>query len=379
MPRGRTPLPRGASGRQKLEELQAKNFEKAVALIDAKKYKEAQTILRQLIKMDPTAGNFHAYQAWATYQRTRRKDADRTDALRALELALRMDRRQACTYYFFGQVYKDAGARQKARVAMAKAVELDPTFGDARASLGRLRTKGEDLGGDRGKLPLALGAFVLLFAVLFYVANYLGHDPTSPVDGFGAQEYYYHPTAWLFYARRGLVLLLGVIGSYAVFRYSKARSIVGWSAAGILFGLFLGYMSYTMYAMRFSRNEVPPFYMAMLLVMLHAVADEHFFRGFLLRALLPYFQRVLPGVLVAGLLYGIYHLSYVSFWWGLHYFHPGRLLGSMPIQVISLTVTMGIPLGLLYAKSRSVVPGILAQIAFGWLYLVLSTMQGQGG
>jgi len=377
--RGRTPMPRGSSGGHKLEELQAKNFEKAQVLIDSKKYKEAQTILRQLVKVDPTDGRLHAHLAWAAYMATRRKEADRKDALRSLELALRMDRRQACTYYFMGKVFQDSGARQKARGAMAKAVELDPTFGNARATLGRLRKKGNDLGDDRGKVQLAVGAFVLLFGVLFYVANYLGHDPAAAVDGFGAQEYYYHPTAWFFYVRRVLVLALGAIGSYAVFRYRKGRAVAGWSVAGIIFGLLLGYLSHTMYAMRFPRGEVPPVYLAMLLVALHAVADEHFFRGFLQRSLMPYFGRALPAALAAGVVYGLYHLSYVSFWWGLHFFHPGRLLGSMPIQVISLTVTMGVPLGLLYAKSRSVVPGILAQVAFGWIYIVLSIMQGQGG
>ncbi|MBM4319913.1 MAG: CPBP family intramembrane metalloprotease [Deltaproteobacteria bacterium] len=372
-----TPVPRTTSS---LELLQAQNFEKARRHVESKQYGEALLLLRQLVKVAPVVGRYQAYLAWASYLDGKQTVEDTMATKNAMDQAIHLDLDDPDAYYFRGMLHARMEATRKAKQDLTLALDLNKEHTAAREALTRLgeaaRKKTQQ--GDRRQLTIALGLFGLAFAVLFYAANFLGHDPAAVVDSWGAEEAYYHPTNWFFYARRGSLLLLGVLGSLLLFRREKSEGVGGKTFLGLCYGLVLGYLSYAMYSLSFPKDEVPGISLVMLMVVLHACADEFFFRGVVARAILPFFGQLLPGALIASLIYGLYHLSYVSYWWSLHYFYPAQLLGSMPVQVVSLSVTMGLPLTLLYAKSRSVVPGIFAQVAFGWVFLILTIYHAQG-
>lgn len=363
-----------------LEILQAQNFEKARRHIEGKQYSEAVLLLRQLVKVSPMVGRYQAYLGWALYLSGKQTVEDAMTAKSAMDQAINLDLEDPDSYYFRGMLHLRMESQRKARQDFQQALELNREHAAAREALLRLEEAARTTVGtkERTQVGLALGAFVAVFASLFVVANFVGYDPKAAVDGFAVQEYYYHPTSWFFYVRRGTLLVLGLLLTFLLFKRQKSQHVVGYTFLGIAFGLVLGYLCYSLYGMRFPKGEVPDVSLVMLMVVLHAFGEEFFFRSVLTRALLPFFSQVLSGAIVAALLYGLYHLSYVSYWWGLHFFHPGMLLGSMPIQVINIAATVGLPLSLLYGKSRSVVPGISAQLAFGWTFLVLAILHAQG-
>ncbi len=376
-PIARLRTPSGEGGG--LAALTEQNYEKAEKLIEARKYKEAQRILRQLVKVHPTEAKFNGLMAWANYLDSKRKHADNLAAIRALEQALRLDKTVPDIHYFLGRIYLAEDNKKKAKVHFKKALELEPGFEKAKKALetASRRNVVQD-SQDARKLGAALGFYVILFAGLFYTANVLGHDPTGEVDSFGVEEYYYHPTCLLFYVRRAALLLVGLLGSYVIFRPQRPRDLWSTGVMATLAGAIFGLASWGLFPVTWYPGEIPPMLPVAGMVLLHAVAEEHFFRGFLTRALLPYFEGLLPALTVSGLLYGLYHLTFASFWWGLHPMHLGQFWNSMPAWVLRIAVTMGIPLAWFYAKSRSVIPGILAQLAFGWSYLLLSISSAQG-
>ena len=376
--RGRigTPLPGPLST---VEDLAAQSCERARKHLEAKQYADAVMALRQSVKVAPTVGIYQALLAWGILQDSRQTPQDLKVALNSLEQACSLALDDAECHYYLGQVHYKMASQRKARQAFSRALQLAPDFALVREALQKMESDAKTVSGtEPWRLVVALALYVVVAGGFFYLANFLGHDPDAAIDGFGAQEYYYHPDNWFFYLRRGGLLLFGVLGVLYLFPREKSRHLVAFAALGLLYGVLFGYLSYSLYGVHWPKDEVPPMSAVALLVVLHAFADEFFFRGVIARAILPRFAELLPGALVASLLYGLYHLSYVGYWWGLHYFDPGMLIGSMPVQVISISLTMGLPLTLLYGKSKSLVPGIIAQIAFGWLFLLLSISRTQG-
>ena len=135
-------------------------------------------------------------------------------------------------------------------------------------------------------------------------------------------------------------------------------------AAAVFFGLVLGLMAPTQFVLNASLGGL------LGLTLLHVLSEEVFFRGFVTRKLMDQFDAPMVVIVVSGLIFGIYHLTFASFYW----MDPGRL----PMAVGMLTVGAGIPYAWLYVKSESIFPPLTCHLLVNGLMMWSSHGNVQG-
>tara|TARA_B000000557_G_scaffold35939_2_gene26114 strand:+ start:161 stop:2035 length:1875 start_codon:yes stop_codon:yes gene_type:complete len=176
-----------------------------------------------------------------------------------------------------------------------------------------------------------------------------------------------------FYTRRFALLLLGLLliaflGSGDSIGGRVQKVGFGLDPAGmtgaVFFGLVLGFLAPTQFVLNASLGGL------LVLTFLHVVSEEIFFRGFVTRKLMDQFDAPMVVIVLAGLIFGIYHLTFASFYW----MDAGRL----PMAVGMLTVGAGIPYAWLYVKSESIVPPLTCHLLVNSIMMWSShgTVQG---
>ena len=158
-----------------------------------------------------------------------------------------------------------------------------------------------------------------------------------------------------FYIRRLSLLIIGLLaiaflgtGASIRERFKALGFQVDGSIAGaIAFGLILGYFT----PLQFTFAALGPL---LAVTALHVLCEEVFFRGFVTRKLLDSFSTPLTPVMLSGMLFGLYHITYTSFWWG------GPMALSSWVGLVTLAA--GVPYAILYVRSSSMIPPLICHL-----------------
>jgi membrane protease YdiL (CAAX protease family)/Flp pilus assembly protein TadD len=168
-----------------------------------------------------------------------------------------------------------------------------------------------------------------------------------------------------FYTRRfillgvGLlcILLLGSGGSILDRIKNVGFEVEGTLGAAVAFGLVVGFFSPLQFI-------VAPLVSLLALTAFHVICEEVFFRGFVTRKLLDSFASPLAPVVLSGLIFGVYHITFTSFWW----ITPM----AIPAWIGMVTIGAGIPYAALYAKSGSIFVPLTAHLVVNLLMMYRS-------
>jgi Flp pilus assembly protein TadD len=169
----------------------------------------------------------------------------------------------------------------------------------------------------------------------------------------GVLEYYYLPQDAWFWGRRILLLLCGVVGVLAIRKeafgdqpFVASNGLVLFFA--VPFGILSGFLSY---------HAGSPTALAPLIGMavLHVLAEQVFFVWFIARTLLKEMEEKLIACVIAGLLYGLYQLSFTA------------LFNEPFLTSMRFSLQMGAAGGLAYAvmvwQNGGYLSAFLAQLA----------------
>lgn len=180
----------------------------------------------------------------------------------------------------------------------------------------------------------------------------------------GNAEYYHQADDLFWWGRRGVLILLGLALILAIRRSVDLEyGLLGegggrWVLAAIPYGAAVGVLSVP-YA-----NVATPVGMLMAMALVHAVAEQVFFSGFINRTLLAELDKPWAAVVVGGLLYGLYQVSYF------HVFHWPA--GTMALTVLSLGVFVGGASAFLLWRSGGLLAPMLAHVTFTSVLLLRS-------
>ena len=152
--------------------------------------------------------------------------------------------------------------------------------------------------------------FIILFAISFLF---------SIIFGLGKAESLHEPTSLWMYARRGLMIIFGIVIPWL--RGKDNLIAFGWKAkskwifitigAGVLIGLGN------------KGGFDPASLIAIILALFHTFATELFFRRYLLKTFSAFFTGMWPPILLSSFMYGLFYLT-VWTTWGLPI--PGRII-----------------------------------------------------
>jgi len=175
----------------------------------------------------------------------------------------------------------------------------------------------------------AISTFAVLFIVSFIC---------SIVLGMGKAESLHEPSSLWMYARRGLMIIFGLIIPWL--RGKDNLTAFGWKVgskwifitigAGVLIGL----------GNKGGFDPASP--VAVILALFHTFAIELFFRRYLLKTFSALFTDMWPSILISSFMYGLFYLT-VWTTWGLPV--PGRII------FVFLFTGMGILFSYSYNKS----------------------------
>jgi membrane protease YdiL (CAAX protease family)/tetratricopeptide (TPR) repeat protein len=168
-----------------------------------------------------------------------------------------------------------------------------------------------------------------------------------------------------FYTRRFILLGVGLIcilllgsGESVLERIKNVGfEVEGTLGAAVAFGLIVGFFSPLQFTMA-------PLVSLLALTAFHVICEEVFFRGFVTRKLLDSFASPLAPVVLSGLLFGVYHITFTSFWW----ITPM----AIPAWIGMVTIGAGIPYAALYAKSGSILVPLTCHLVVNLLMMFRS-------
>jgi membrane protease YdiL (CAAX protease family) len=177
----------------------------------------------------------------------------------------------------------------------------------------------------------AIATFIFLFIVSFIC---------SIVLGMGKAESLHEPSSLWMYARRGLMIIFGLVIPWL--RGKDNLMAFGWkvSVKWIFISTAVGFLIGFSNKGGFKPNEP----VALFLAMFHTFATELFFRRYLLITFSDSFRSFWPPIIISSFLYGLFYLT-VSTTWGL------PLAGK--IIFIFMFTGLGIVFSFSYKKSGS--------------------------
>jgi|GEM_PF-6670087 len=391
---------------------------------------EAMELFRKLAEAHPNTSEYHSSYAYSQFKLAK-NDQDKLSFLGKLREIHEKSPYCVSTLVYLGRSTVDVG-RAKAAIKFYKsALEIEPGRRDIANELQRAEdissgkiTKSASsdshrLGSDfksrqkskseassktsfkvtrkskkdnviaEAKLSRLLGS-IFSFGVIFVTLYAM-----AVLSRMGVNEYFYDASDNFFYLRRGLLIIVG-IGLSLFFlkdqKFSKTDFVCNpiWLVPAIGLGVGVGLLSPAQ-AVKSTLEVV------IGLTIFHVVAEEIFFRGFLARNL----ARGLPGhwlpSVFGGLLFGLYHMTYYSFaanpleavdFSQIAPAAQGALVDLSPSyeelsvglttslqawqSIGMITIGAGIPLYLMYYKSRSFLPPLLCHLSINLTMMYLS-------
>ena len=208
------------------------------------------------------------------------------------------------------------------------------------------RVRQEELEEPMSIVPLLIFALTVMTG-LFFVSN---------IVGLGDREYYYTSDDPFFFYRRCGLLIAGIAGISLYFRKNPfsalgnlgMRTPLHFVLIAMIWGIFIGFQSP---AQRIAGNieEV------LALTLLHVIAEEIFFRGFLTKILYEGLHDFSVALFSSALIFGLYHITYQSFWFDTDFWMKWYWMGAIMLFA-------GIPYAWLYIRSKSIIPPIIAHL-----------------
>lgn len=182
----------------------------------------------------------------------------------------------------------------------------------------------------------------------------------------GNGEFYHMPRDGWWWGRRGALLLVAILLLLTVGRRMEFdQKIMGpaqmWVGIAIPYGLAVGVLSGVIQV-----HAGVGVLVAMAVV--HVLAEQLFFSAFVNRALLKGISNPFIAIGVAGLLFGLYHVSYFAI------FH--QPVGSMAMDVLRIGAFAGAAYALLLWKSGGLVAPFVAHLLVSGTMLVRSGLVG---
>jgi membrane protease YdiL (CAAX protease family) len=181
----------------------------------------------------------------------------------------------------------------------------------------------------------------------------------------GQGDRFSSPTTW-HYGRAGLLLVVAVIGTVVLrtesfadigFRPAPAMTIVG-----VLLGLGIGFMASFIAPIRIYNTELG---IIAALMFLQALSHEVFFRGFVVRVLLEVYKSRFAAIVIGGVMYGLFMMTFNDVM-GMD------LMNTIYFSLLVPGLVLGGLFGLLYSKSRSIWPSVIAHFLILFMAHVLA-------
>lgn len=337
----------------------------AKRLLNAGRYIEARDRFEDLLDRHPKPAEIAAYLSLSTLF-TRGVGA-KTKAHQLAQRAVSDNGENAVAHVALSRALEALNQPAPAKAAAKRALSLSENSSsyltEVQALLDAARgSEHERLPSRRPTVPMVVGAgtwvvpaglLVLLFAA-------------SNVVGLGAREYLYTPTDPFFFLRRLLLMAVGFWGLQRILATPPRATLeaMGWHLPWTHLGIAVGVGVAVGYVSPLQR-VVSPAGVVIAMTVFHVVAEEVFFRGFITRYCMERFDNLRLVVLVSAGVFGAYHLTYYSFW------IESDLVPRL-YWIAAVTLVAGVPLAWLYAKTRSLVPPLVAHMLINQIMMARS-------
>jgi membrane protease YdiL (CAAX protease family) len=376
------------------------NLNKGKTALTLQRFDEARRAFIAATEAMPEEPMAYVHLGWSQFLASAKDSNAASAAVREVERALRLQSELDAAHMTVGKIHRLAGHLDLAEKHLRHAIALNPHNNEAQSELrliftreldGKAPGQRQSIKLDAG-LPATLGLYFVVFGIVLVLANFVGTDLTEfpesirpesnhlieipkeiPQDWrvFGILEYYYFATDPMWWARRALLLVAGLLGMrFLVNRDRKSPvSIVGenmnWVFLALPYGLLVGFLSPV-------QVTAEALGLTLAMTLFHCLAEQIFFIGFLSRALLKEFREPGIGLGITALLFGLYHVSY---WSILH--EPTRLLILDTLQIGAFA---GGAYAALYWRSGGMLAPFLAHVTVNSVMMVNSYMRyHQGG
>lgn len=339
----------------------------------------AKRILERLVRDHPASSEYLAGLSMARFQLSA-SEVDRLAEANRLVEAAKAYAYCVTTKEMLGRMFRRLNRPASAARYFKEAAELEPSRSDLLAELRTMNALVEaekkfadapvlplvrqstpvrraQASADHRKLdnravPIAVGVFLAVAAVLFVGSNILH---------LGVRELFLEPMEPFFWIRQSAMLAFGTGGAILLLkRRPIANEELAFSPivlmAALSLGLFMGML------LPLSMSHTP---IAMLIGMiaLQVVAEEVFFRAYLGRVLARGTVGTFAPVMISALLYGAYQLTYVAVW-------SGGALDATALGRAGAAVLAGAVFALLQVKSGSLSAPLIAHTAAATVVLI---------
>lgn len=257
---------------------------------------------------------------------------------------------------------RDQASSKKFLKLALVALDRMPGYAQDFAMLRSLQPVTQQESATQGKYPiLHLLGFVAIGLVLFLFSN--GRK-------FGSHEYLYQANDWFFWARRASLTVLGLLG-WSIYQGKMPWRLLSqqlrWAGqsqywlALLAWGCLVGFFS-PVQRIQGSAELV------LSMALFHVVAEEIFFRGWLANIMQDLFYDFRLAMLASAICYGLYHLTYYSFW-----YETGPIVTLTEIGLIALFAA--IPYHFFAQRTGSFLAPIICHLAVMWTMMAYSLLQ----
>ena len=273
---------------------------------------------------------------------------------RALELAhqaVSIAEGNALAHAALARIHQEMGKANLAKRHEKRALVLSEHNPEWLAEIHVLLNTAERVRQEEADEPMSLAPLLIFASTMIFALFFL-----SNIVGMGNQEYYYQSSDPFFFYRRVGLLVAGIAGLSLYYRQNPLSALqkmgfytpLHFILIALLWGILIGSQSP---AQRISGN----LYEVLALTVLHVAAEEIFFRGFVTRILHDRLEEFSMALLGSGLIYGIYHITYQSFWFDTTFTMKWYWMGA-------ITAFAGIPYAWLYIRAKSIVAPFIAHL-----------------
>lgn len=302
-------------------------------------YDEARQAFARAAERMPEEPMIYVHLGWAQFLAGPRTPESAREAIRQVERGLKLSSELDQAYLTIGKIHRLVGQKDEAEANLRRATELNPQNAEAQSELRQIFIR--DITSKKKtavKLELGSGlAAVLAVAGVTIVAlivlgafvpggaaewprvdqtmpeRWVGKDafvvpPEKRVLG-NVESYFLTDDAW-WWGRRIALMAVAFVGIFGIRRLKAGEfpffgKNAGWVFAAIPYGVLVGFLSPI-------QLQVVGRDLSTLLGMtaFYVVAEQLFFIGFLLFALLKEWREPLYAIGLTAVLFGVYHMSY---------------------------------------------------------------------
>ena len=323
-------------------------------LLDGRQYDEAVELLESAVTRSPREARAHILLGWAQFLSSDESEAAANTALSRVRQALDIDPNSEEAYLAMGKICRLAGRVDDARRYLTKVTSINKENNEAWAQLRLVNTKkvssglNIDLTVGHG-LGATLGTAALVLILLYSGANLMqgglkmwpmladgsqqlsAVDKNSPkwlkaveakrVEGktfdvpkakqvLGNGESFILVDDQWYWARRGFLLFMGLLGIFVIARERFTNLEVlgknsGWLFLGLFYGAVIGLLS--------PLPMTPtPMYTAMGMVTFQVIAEQMFFFAFIGWALIDRMDSPLIAIALTAMIFGLHQFTFFA-------------------------------------------------------------------